>query len=348
MQTPPDKDIDVIAPNLKRRLSGVTATIARLVPLQNNQLGVVATGPGLPRDIPHIALWRTAFLGRRKWRVWHARRNTEMLLGLFLRHVLRRRLKLLFTSASQRVHTGYTAWLIDRMDAVIATSQKTAGYLKNPATVILHGIDTATFTPPDNRDQLRENLGLPKGGKIIGCYGRIRAQKGTDVFVDAAIKLAQKHPDLTAIIMGRATEPYQKFESDLKARVNAANLSDRILFMPEVAVHEMAHWYQVLDLFIAPQRWEGFGLTPIEAMACGVPVVATRVGAFEELVVDGKTGILIEAGKVDLMADAADRLLSDDNFRQSCSAAALAHIEAGFKLQREADEIIQLYRQLLS
>lgn len=342
------EDIDVIAPNLKRRLSGVTSTIVRLVPLMNTEMNVVATGPGLPDDIPHIALWRLAFLSRKKWRVWHARRNTEMLLGLFLRHVLRRRLKLLFTSASQRVHSRYTGWLIDRMDALIATSPRTALYLKHPAHVILHGIDTDGFAPVQNQAALRQELGLPTDGKIIGCFGRIRAQKGTDVFVDTAIALTQKHPDLTAIVMGRATEKFQSFEVDLKARIAAANLTDRILFLPEVPVNQMAKWYQVLDLFIAPQRWEGFGLTPIEAMACAVPVVATRVGAFEELVVDGETGILITPGKTYQMIEATEKMLADSEFRKSFGKASLARVQAKFKLQREADEILQVYRQLLS
>ena len=61
-------------------------------------------------------------------------------------------------------------------------------------------------------------------------------------------------------------------------------------------MEEMPRWYQALDLLVAPQRWEGFGLTPLEAMACGVPVIATTVGAFDELVVEGKTGRLISPG----------------------------------------------------
>ena len=75
-----------------------------------------------------------------------------------------------------------------------------------------------------------------------------------------------------------------------------AGLQDRILFLPEVPVEEMPRWYQALDLLVAPQRWEGFGLTPLEAMACGVPVIATTVGAFDELVVEGETGRLIPPG----------------------------------------------------
>ena len=100
---PPDiAEIEVIAPNLKRRLSGVTATIARLVPIQAGMIGIAATGPGLPGHVPHLPLWRCFVLSRSRVRVWHARRNTEMLLGLILKHLFQRRLKLLFTSASQR------------------------------------------------------------------------------------------------------------------------------------------------------------------------------------------------------------------------------------------------------
>ena len=122
-------NIEVIAPHLKRRLSGVTATIARLLPVQARSIGIVATGSGLPADVPFVPLWSVILMSGRKGRVWHARRNTEMLLGLFLRHVLRKRLKLVFTSASQRHHTRYTRLLISGMDAVLATSGRTASRL---------------------------------------------------------------------------------------------------------------------------------------------------------------------------------------------------------------------------
>ena len=338
--------IEVVAPNLKRRLSGVTATIARLVPIMAREMGVVATGPGLPADVPHIPLMRAATLPRSRWRVWHARRNTEMLLGLFLRHALRRRYRLLFTSASQRHHSRYTKWLISKMDHVIATSARTASYLERPATVILHGIDTEKFAPAPDRAALRARLGLPDG-RLIGCYGRIRRQKGTDVFVNALIELARRDPQVIGILMGRATEKHQGFERDLRARVAEAGLGGRILFRPEVTVDEMPAWYQALDLFVAPQRWEGFGLTPLEAMACAVPVVATRVGAFEELVKDGETGRLITPGKVDEMVEAMAGIVSDPAQLRLMGKAARSDMLARFRLEREAGEIMDVYRVLL-
>lgn len=337
--------IEVIAPNLKRRLSGVTATVVRLVPLQARLIGIVATGPGLPPEVPHLALWRLPFLPRRR-RVWHARRNTEMLLGLVLKHLFRMDLKLLFTSASQRRHTGYTKWLIGQMDAVVATSARTAAYLERPATVILHGIDTAGFAPAADRAALRARLGLPDG-VLVGCYGRIRAQKGTDAFVNAMIALLPSHPEVTALVMGRATEAHGAFLTDLQARVAATGLSERIRFLPEVTVDAMADWYRVLDLYVAPQRWEGFGLTPLEAMACGVPVVATRVGAFEEIVTPG-TGTLVPPDDIPALAAAIAPFLDVPEERAAAGQAARAHVLADFRIEGEAERLVALYRGLLA
>ncbi|MFN6952215.1 MAG: glycosyltransferase family 4 protein [Albidovulum sp.] len=345
-RTPDLHAIAVIAPNLKRRLSGVTATVVRLVPLQARMIGIAATGPGLPSHVPHVPLWRMFVLPRDRLRVWHARRNTEMAFGLILRALFRRRLALLFTSASQRLHTGYTRWLIARMDGLVATSGRTARYLERPAVVIHHGIDTEGFSPADDRAALRRRLGLPERDVILGCFGRIRAQKGTDAFVDAAIALLRDRPGVTALVMGRATEGHDAFLADLRARAAAAGLADRILFLPEVPVHAMADWYRALDLYVAPQRWEGFGLTPLEAMACGVPVVATRVGAFEEIVTE-ETGSLVPPGDVVALAAAAAPFLDDAELRRRAGLAALERVRSRFRIEDEALALVAVYRRLL-
>ncbi|APX11788.1 glycosyltransferase family 4 protein [Tateyamaria omphalii] len=342
--------IDVIAPSFKRRLSGVTATVARLVPLQAQSIAITACAPEMPDEVPNVHWSRLLTMSRggpSGPRVWHARRNVEMIAGLALRGLLGKRIKLLFTSASQRHHTGLTKALIRRMDAVIATSDKTAGYLECPATVIHHGIDTDTFAPHPDKAALRAELGLPTG-PLMGCFGRIRAQKGTDVFVDAMIRVLGDHPDAAAIVMGRAVDKDQTFLDDLKAQVQDAGLTDRLLFLPEVPVWETPRFYQALDIYVAPQRWEGFGLTPLEAMACGAPAIATRVGAFDELVLDGKTGTLIDAGDVDEMVAATQAVLSDPPKLAKWSECARAHMVQHFQLQQEADAIIAIYKKLLN
>ena len=338
--------VEVIAPNLKRRLSGVTATIARLLPVQARSIGIVATGSGLPAHVACVPLWSAILMSGHKCRVWHARRNTEMLLGLMLRHVLRKRLKLVFTSASQRNHTHYTRWLISGMDTVIATSRGSASYLRRPSRVIPHGIDTTTFCPPVDRCALRRSLGLSES-ITIGCFGRIRRQKGTDVFVDVMLEVLPQHSKVTALVMGRATGRHRPFLHSLREKVAQAGLEDQILFLPEAPVDAMPRWYQALDLFVAPQRWEGFGVTPLEAMACGVPVIATTVGAFDELVVEGKTGRLIQPGDVGRMRAAVRTALRSFDTLRQWSAAARRHVEQRFRIENEAAALNALYRELL-
>jgi len=349
MQVDPQK-IDVIAPNLKRRYSGVSSTVFRLVPLQAKSIPIATTGPVLPDDIPQFPLSKLLFLSRSGpsgFRVWHARRNIEMLAGLVLKFVFRKRLKLVFTSAAQRSRGTYSRWLIRQMDAVIAASGKAKSYLGVPATVVLHGIDAQEFSPPSDRADLRAKLGLDPEALIVGCFGRIREQKGTDLFVDMMIDLLPKHPSAQGIIMGGVTREQQGFVDGLKGKIEAAGLSDRLRVLPEDKGFTIAPWFQASDLYVAPQRWEGFGLTPLEAMSCGVPVVATRVGAFEDLVVPEKTGFLVPPEDIVALTAATDRLLSDANMRRSMAKAARDKVVAQHQIEQEANAINAIYRGLM-
>lgn len=350
-EIPDAREIEVIAPNFKRRHSGVTSTVIRLVPLQAQQIAIVASGPDLPPDVPNLPPSRLLGLSRRGpsgARVWHARRNVEMIAGLALKHLARKRLRLLFTSAAQRRHTGFTRWLIRRMDAVIATSAKSAQYLEREATVIHHGVDCEQFRPEPDKTSLRRTLDLPVDGPLVGCFGRIRHQKGNDLFVTAMIRAFQRGAPGKALVMGRATEEHQDFLKNLKSEVAEAGMSDRILFRDEVPIAELAAHFQALDLYVAPQRWEGFGLTPLEAMACGSPVVATRVGAFEELVIEGTTGHLVDIEDLDGITEATYGLLTDAARREAFGKAARTHVVAHFSLGAEAAAIIRIYRALLA
>lgn len=339
--------IAVIAPNLKRRLSGVTATVVRLIPVQARLIGIVTTGPGLPPDLPHLSLWRLPFLPRDRWRVWHARRNTEMLLGLALRHLLRRKLKLLFTSAAQRHHKGFTRWLIARMNRVVATSARAKSYLQVPATVVMHGVDTAVFQPAPDRAALRTALGIPQDAVLLGCFGRIRAQKGVDLLVDAACTLLPSRPKVRLIFTGRVTEDNRAFHATQIARLTAAGIADRVQFLGEIAWQDVVRHYQALDLFVAPARWEGFGLTPLEAMACGVPVIAARVGAFETLVVP-QVGSLVAAGDATALTGALATWIDNPALLTAAGSAARAHIMAHHRIEDEAAALVAIYRQMLA
>jgi len=346
---PDIRDVEIIAPNFKRRLSGVTSTIVQLIPCQI-RLGIkIATlGPGLPEDLPKLGwpqlfgLWRPP--ARRRHRVWHARRNNEMAVGILLRHVLRMPLKLLFTSAAQRRHTGYTKWLIRRMDAVIATSDRSGSFLEVPHTVIQHGVDLALFHPPETAEDGIAATGLP-GRYLVGCFGRVRHQKGTDLFVRTMIELLPQNPDWTAVVSGRVTPEHAAFGDKLKADVASAGLTDRILFLGEVP--DIKVWYRRLTLYVAPSRNEGFGLTPLEAMSSRTAVVASDAGAYAELIVEGETGSVVAAGDGEALTRAIAPYIADPALAGAHGENALRHVRANFALEKEASAIGAVYNRLL-
>lgn len=340
------RDVEIIAPNFKRRLSGVTSTIVQLIPCQV-KLGVkIATlGPGLPAHLPRLRWTQLAGLWRpphgRTHRIWHARRNNEMAFGLFLKQVLRMPLKLVFTSAAQRRHTGYTRWLIRQMDDVIATSTRSGSFLEVPHTVIQHGVDLELFHPPQTAEDTIEATGLP-GKYLIGCFGRIRHQKGTDLFVRAMIELLPKYPDWTAVISGRVTPEHAGFADGLKSAIAAAGLAERIVFLGEVP--DIKIWYRRLSLYVAPSRNEGFGLTPLEAMASRTAVVASDAGAYAEMIEEGVNGSVIAAGDGEALTKAIDSYFADPEKRALQAVQAFEHVRAHFALEREAGAVNAIYR----
>lgn len=341
---------EVIAPNFKKRLSGVTSTIVQLIPLQRREgLNIATMGPGLPADLPHLK-WTAIFSfwskpEKRNFRIWHARRNIEMIAGILMRDVLRMKLRLVFTSAAQRDHKPFTKWLIRRMNAVIATSSRSGSFLKVPHTVIMHGVDLERFHPPVSQDDDFAASGL-SGKYAIGCFGRVRHQKGTDLFVDAMIKLLPDYPEWTAIITGRTTAEHQGFENDLKARIAEAGLQDRILILGEVP--DIRVWYRRLTLYVAPSRNEGFGLTPLEAMASKTAVVASDAGAYAEMIIEGKTGSVVPAGDGDRLREAIRPYLASPEMAKEHAEEALLNTQKYFPLEREAASIREVYERVFA
>src|SRR6266576_3655299 len=284
-------NLQLIVPNLHRRYSGVTATNRMVAPKLAKMFRAAWLGPDAPDGIARMGTLDLAKLWRRRTQlIWHARRNNEMIAGVLLRS-LGWPLKLVFTSAAQRHHSWITRWLINRMDAIIATSEISASFLKREAIVIPHGIDSDRYAPPTDRAAVLKEAGLP-GRYAIGCFGRVRAQKGTDVFVDAMCRLLPRYPDFTAVIVGAIVPEQQGFANDLGNRIAAAGLQSRIVITDELQIAEVQRWYQRLTIYAFTSRTEGFGLTLIEAMAAGAALVSSRAGAAELVVEDGVTGVL--------------------------------------------------------
>jgi len=338
--------LELIVPNLHRRYSGVTATNRMVAPKLAKMFRAAWLGPNRPEGIGRIAASALLKLWRRPLPlIWHARRNNEMIVGVLLRS-LGWPFKLVFTSAAQRHHSWSTRWLIARMDAIIATSEISASYLKRNAFVILHGVDTDRYAPPADRATAFKKAGLP-GRYAIGCFGRVRSQKGTDVFVEAMCRLLPLYPDFAAVVVGAITVEQQGFANRLKERIEAAGLKSRFLLTGEVAIEEVPRWYQRLTIYAFTSRNEGFGLTLIEAMSAGCALVASRAGAAEIVVEDGVTGVLTAPGDVDALVRALEPLMRDPASAVAMGGRARARVLEKFSLEAEANAIADVYRTLI-
>jgi mannosyltransferase len=340
------ENLQLIVPNLHRRYSGVTATNRMVAPKLAKAFRAAWLGPDAPDGIARMGaadlwkLWR-----RRNSLIWHARRNNEMITGVLLRS-LGWPLKLVFTSAAQRHHTWITRWLINRMDAIIATNDISASFLKREATVIPHGVDTDVYAPPADRTVAFAQTGLP-GRYAIGCFGRVRAQKGTDVFVEAMCRLLPRYPDFTAVMVGAITSEHMAFANDLRKRIEAAGLRSRIVITGELPIGDVQRWYQRLTIYAFTSRNEGFGLTLIEAMSAGAVLVASRAGAAELVVEEGVTGVLTPPGDVDALVAALEPLMRDPASAADMGRRARARVLEKFSLDAEANRIADVYRALV-
>jgi mannosyltransferase len=340
------QEVAVIIPNLHWRYSGVTATNRMVAPYLATMMTTAWFGRDAPRGFRRLGLRELMALRfRRRPCAWHARRNNEMIVGWLLKG-LGWPLRLVFTSAAQRQHTWLTHFLVERMDAVIATSAAAASYLKRPATVIHHGVDTATYCPPADCTAEFAATGLP-GRYGIGCFGRVRRQKGTDVFVEAMCRLLPNYPDATAVIVGAVTPDQRAFASALEAEVGAAGLSERIRFLGERPIAEVPFWYQRISVYAFTSRNEGFGLTLLEAMAAGNAVVAARAGAAETVIEDGETGRLVPPGDVDALVAALEPLLRAPEEAARLGQKARERAVATFGIEAEANAIAAVYRAVM-
>lgn len=345
-------DPEVIVFNLKHRYTGVSATVNALVPLQLGQWRLGYCGTPLSNGVPGMTLKAAMRLSRqpaagRKFRIWHVRRDHEMMAGLWARDVLRLPIKLVFTSAAQHRHGWFPRWLISRMDAVISTTPLAASFVPNTTAVVPHGIDLSRFSPPPDKLQAWADSGLP-GRYGIGVFGRVRDDKGTDVFVDAMIATLPQLPDATAVIAGLAQPKHQAYQQALKDKIAAAGLSERIVFLGEVPAGEVHRWYQRCLLCVACPRYEPFGLTPFEAAATGCAVVCSRTGAFAELVRPGENGYLVDTGDAVGLADAVQRVMRDPQAAARMGEAARDRVVNHFSLAQEAAGIGRVYQQLFA
>jgi mannosyltransferase len=352
---------DIIITNMKKRYTGVSGTINALLPVQAKDFSIGFVGQDLPGaqlaqqqapdNFAHLTIWQAIGISRTRLpdgrpRIWHVRRDPEMMLAIFLRDVLRFPIRLVFTSAAKHRHSWFPRWLISKMDGVIATTPEAASFVPNTTRVVFHGANLARFAPPDSKAAAWQRTGLP-GKYGIGVFGRIRPAKGTDIFVDAMIKALPRFPDFTAIITGQALAEHQSYLRAMEDKIRAAGLSERIVFLGNLPADEIPRWYQNVAIMVACPRYEPFGITPLEAMASGCAVVASRTGAFEYIVDPGLTGALIPTDDAQALADAVSVLMQEPEKIALMGQAGRERVAAEFSIEKEAEGIAQVYRAVL-
>lgn len=345
---------EVYVTNLNKRFTGVSSTARAVMQQHLGRYRTALVGvplPGLPDPITQRAalrLSRTRPEGR-PFAIWHVRRNTEMQLALFARDVLRLPVRIVFTSAAKHVHSLWPRFLISRMDRIIATSEDAARCVGRHHAVVPHGVDTQRFHPAPDREAAWRATGL--GGQYgIVTVGRVRPSKGSDIFVDAMIEALPRLPGATAVLVGLAKAEDRAFVEKIRARIAAAGLTDRILLPGMVSDEALITILQGSRILCATPRYEPFGVTPLEGMACGLPVVATATGHFAEAVGTpdsaDQAGIIVPVGDVQGIAESVVAIAGDAARHAAMAENARRRVEALFGIGREADAVAAVYEEL--
>ncbi len=338
-------DADILIPNFKSGVTGVTATIIQLTRVHHETARVAIVGRTPGTDLPTLSLLRLVHSWRRR-RIWHARRNNDLVVGLILKHVLGLNLAIVFTCSNPRPRTRLTRAMLSRIDAIVGTSAAMQDCMpQRLAAVIPHGINLQAFQPTGAKASLRQQLGLPEG-ILIGSFGRIRPEKGTDILVDAGLELLKETPDVHLLIVGKVGHDHQGYFRKLQTTIAEAGAGDKFLFREEVPYANIPLWYQALDLFVAVPRWEGFGLTVLEALASGVPCLATRQGIFADILIPGKTGQVADTTPGAVAAALAE-LLADITGPHGAYRRVAEAIPTTYLIEAEAQSLLDLYTRLL-
>ncbi|WP_407492623.1 glycosyltransferase family 4 protein [Pseudooceanicola sp. MF1-13] len=340
---------ELFVTNFNRNFTGVSGTAAGVVRHQARQFDMCLVGhplPGAPEPISRAlakSLSRTPPQGK-PFAIWHVRRDPEMMTAIWARDVLRLPIRIVFTSAAQRYHSWFPRWLISRMDAVIATTDRAADFVPHVRAVVPHGVDTDRFRPVADGAKTWAQTGYP-GQRGIATIGRIRPEKGTDVFVDTALRVLPDHPDTTALIIGKTKSKDAAFLQGLKDKIAAAGLSDRILFVGELGPDALADLLPQLDLVMQLPRYEGYGLAPLEAMSCGVPLLASDAGYFREFTAQG-AGEIVPLDDAEAAAQNLSALLSDSARLATMGSTARQDATTRFSIHNEVAGINAVYDQL--
>ena len=211
-------------------------------------------------------------------------------------------------------------------------------------------VDTQRFRVSAERGLARRSaLNVDASTPVIGTVANMNPQKGVEYFVRAAREIAQGRPDATFVVVGAAYETHAEYTRQIREEVSASGIpASQFIFAGERS--DLECWYPAMDvkLITSVPRSEGTTTTALEAMACGVPVVATDVGAVREVVEDGVTGLVVPPLDAEALARATLRLLDDPELRRRMGEVARERAVARYDVETCADVHVRAFEAAFS
>lgn len=237
---------------------------------------------------------------------------------------------------------------IDQADAVVAVSgalaegiRELSGGRFSRLETVYNGVDPRAFRPrSEESDGFRQRLGLPGSGVGLLTVCRLVREKGLEELLEAFQTVASERDVWLAAVGGGPERDW------LLRQIQEAGMGERVLAPGPVDHDELPAWYQAADLFVLPSYAEGVPVVVFEAMACGLPVVATRVGGIPE-VTDDETAVLVPPQRVAPLVDALVELVDDPDRRKRMGSAARHLVEREYTWERSAAQLGGIYRSLL-
>jgi glycosyltransferase involved in cell wall biosynthesis len=228
----------------------------------------------------------------------------------------------------ERVLTRRATRVIAITEALRRFCIKGVGLPAEKVEVVHYGLDALPEPWGESPD-----VPLPDSARVLLCVSRLAEQKGVDVAVRALPAIRERHPDAMLVVLGEGPE--------------RARLGGEGVYLPG-RVGDVAAWYRRAELLVHPARWEGFGLALLEAMLAGKPVVATRVSAAPEIVVDGETGLLVPPNDPVALAEAVASLLANPARTASMGQAGLMRARRDFSVATMAEGTAAVYAASLT
>jgi D-inositol-3-phosphate glycosyltransferase len=316
-----------------------------------------AAAEGKSYDLIHAHYWLSAKVARRVEQRWNVP-VVQMFhtLGLVKREVIDEDI-----DGESDIRIEIEREAVRKSAAVVAASEIELSELRrlykadtSRVAVIPCGVDPVVFHPVRQVDA-REKLGRDQCERLILFVGRIEQIKGIDVLLRALGLLLQRHPDMRSdlclLVVGGALdpgddEPETEKILELRRLVHEHRLEANVSFVGSRGQEDLALYYAAADLCAVPSLTESFGLVALEAMACGTPVVGTRVGGLQTVIESGKSGLLVPAGDDEALAEAMAEVLTDARLRMHLAHGARDRAEH-FTWSRVGDRIVDLYDRVL-